>query len=303
MDLDDVRVFVACAREGSVSAAARACGISQPAATRQIQRLEREFGFELLCRQGRPLRPTPAGAEILAWAEHTLARLDAALARLRQGGPALAGPLRVAASSIPGEFLAPGLLAAFAARHPGVEPCLSVSDSAGAVAALLAGDADVAFIGAPVARPPLRLQPICEDELVLVIPAGHRLAGRAEVLLEELAGEAFVEREGGSGTMESLRRLLRARGLALPPHRIALRAGSTQSQVAAVRAGAGLAFVSARAAGRANGVSVARLAGIPLYRQLYLCYHPARYPPAAQAFVAFARERAGATAAKSAGAA
>jgi DNA-binding transcriptional LysR family regulator len=111
----------------------------------------------------------------------------------------------------------------------------------------------------------------------------------AEVALADLAGETFVEREGGSGTLESLRRALKAHGAALPPHRVALRAGSTQSQLAAVRAGAGVAFVSARAVG--EGLAAVRIAGLPLRRELYVCHDPERCPPVARAFLAFATAR------------
>lgn len=293
MDTDQLRAFVQTARQGSFSAAAEILGLTQPSVSRQLQQLEREVGFALIDREQRPVALTPAGREFLSWAEGVLNELETTIHRLRAGNGELAGPLLVAASTTPGEFLLPGLLARFTARHPGVRPSLVITDSAGVAGELLARRAEVGFLGAPMGERRLRLAPFAEDEIVLAVPVGHPLAERGSIALADLAGQPLVEREGGSGTLDSLKRLLAERGQRLPEHRVAMVLGTAQAQLAAVESGVGLGFVSHLAlANRPFGKVVGvKIDGVTLARTLYLAHELAPLSAVAQAFVRFALQR------------
>ena len=113
MNLDHLQTLVSIVEQGSLSAAARARRISQPAVTKQLQRMESEMGLGLLMRgPKRKVELTPAGELVLTFARDTLAKYEALereLAVLKIVGP---GKLSLAASTIPGEYLLPGLLAA-----------------------------------------------------------------------------------------------------------------------------------------------------------------------------------------------
>jgi DNA-binding transcriptional LysR family regulator len=280
MNLEHLRTLVTIAEQGSLSAAARARRISQPAVTKQVQRLEAEMGLALLVRGAkRQVELTPAGEQVLAFARETMARFEALereLAALKAVGY---GVLALAASTIPGEYLLPGMLAAFRARYPQVEIHMTISDTVDVAARVLAGEADLGVIGSMLQRPGLRLERLASDEVVLVVPPGHPFAGREKVAVEELGGQPLILREEGSGTRRSVETALAAAGVSLPQGDVVLTLGSTQAVLQAVEQGIGSGFVSARAAAQAQAdgrLACVRLAGVDLSRSLYLAYLPQR---------------------------
>lgn len=280
MNLEHLRTLVSIVEHGSLSAAARAMHLSQPAVTKQVQRLEVELGMALLVRGARrQVELTPAGERLLAFARQTLAGFEALeedLAALKEVGQRV---LTLAASTIPGEYLLPGLLAAFRVRYPQVKVHMTVSDTADVATRLLADQADVGVIGSTIRRPGLRLERLVGDEIVLAVPPGHPFARRQRVAVEELHGQPLVLREEGSGTRRSVEMALAAAGVALPLNSMALTLGSTQAVLQAIEQGLGVGFISARAAAQAQAdghLACVRLAGVDLRRDLYLAYLPQR---------------------------
>ncbi len=291
MDVDQLESFVRVAERGSLTLAARELGITQPGLSRQMQKLERLAGVPLLARTRNGVRLTPAGERYRAYAEEVLARHRQLLAELRASEATLAGELRLAASTTPGEFLVPRLVGDFTAQHPDVRAIVSSADSRGVVDELLARRCDCGFVGARLERKGLRYDPLVEDEVVLAVPAYHPFARQGTVAMADLAGQSFVEREDGSGTIASVRTALAERGLSLPPYRVAMTLSTTQAIVSAVANGYGVGFVSSLAlADRAAGRVVAvRLAELPLRRLLYLVREEQRLlPPVARRFIEFA---------------
>lgn len=288
METSDLEAFLLVAERGSLTAAARELGLTQPCLSRRMQQLERALTVSLFTRGRSGVRLTPAGERFRAYAASAVAEWRAVRRELRDADTALAGDLRIAASSTPGEFLAPELAAAFVARHPGVRPEIFIADSAVVEAEVRARRWDLGFVGARPTGRDLACRPVAEDEIVLATPADHPFAARGEVALEELADQPFLAREGGSGTAASVERALAERGLRLPERRTVMVLGSTQAIVSAVERGLGLGWVSSRAlAGRsADRVVPVRLASLPLRRALFLIHDPRRtLPPPAAAFV------------------
>jgi DNA-binding transcriptional LysR family regulator len=280
MNLEYLRTFVSIIEHGSLSAAARAKRISQPAVTKQVQRLESEIGLPLMVRASRrPLELTPAGERVLAFARETTTRfeeLERELAGLKEIDP---GTLDLAASTIPGEHVLPGLLADFRKAHPDVDVRVTISDTDDVAARLLAGNADIGMIGSVPRTPGLRLERLVRDKVVLAVPSGHPFAEREAVSFDELRGQPLILREEGSGTRRSVELALEAAGLSLPTDSGAMTLGSTQSVLQAVAQGLGLGFVSARAAaqGTADGhLACVRLSGVDLIRDLLLAVLPGR---------------------------
>lgn len=296
MNLEHLSTLVSIVEHGSLSAAARAKRISQPAVTKQVQRMESELGLALLIRgPKRQTELTPAGERVLSFARDTLARFEALerdLAAYRMVGR---GTLFLAASTIPGEYVLPALLAAFRRRYPQVEVQMTVSDTADVASRLLADEVDVGVIGSSVKRPGLRLERLVGDEVVLVVPAGHPFARRDQVSVEELSGQPLILREEGSGTRRSVEAALAAAGYSLPRDGVVLTLGSTQAILQAAAQGLGLGFASARAASqvRTSGrLACVRLAGVDLRRDLYLAYLPQRIgDPLVAHFLEFARSQ------------
>lgn len=189
-----LRVFTEVARLGSFTAAARALGYTQSAVSRQIAALETAAGGPLVDRLPRGVRLTAAGQALLPHAEAVLGRLAAArrdLAALREVS---AGRVRVGAFATAQAWLLPGAYAAFRDRHPGVSVTVQEGPSHRLAARVLAGDLDVAVVsttGSPDFAG-LDLVRLLDDPMLLALPAGHRLAGRAQVALSDVADEAWV---------------------------------------------------------------------------------------------------------------
>ncbi len=283
-----LETFLAVARTGSLTAVAAELGLTQPGVSRHLQRLEQAVGVRLLDRTSRPARLTPAGERFRVYAESAVGQWRAIQRELQDEHTPLTGALRIAASSTPGELLVPELVAAFVARHPGVHPEVFIADSAIVAEEVREHRWDVGFVGVRFSGRDLEYRPVVEDEVVLAVPAGHPFAARGEVTLDEVVGQPFLAREGGSGTAASVTRLLTERGLAVPEHRTVMVLGSTQAIVSAVERGLGIGWVSSLALIDRNRERVVpiRVATLPLRRVLFLIRDPRRrLPPVAAAFV------------------
>jgi len=294
MNLEHLRTLISIVEHGSLSAAARAKRISQPAVTKQVQRLEAELGLPLLVRAPkRQVALTPAGERLLAFARETLAAYESLEQDLAALKTVVYGRLSLAASTIPGEYVLPALLASFRGEYPQVEVQMTISDTADVITRLLADKADVGVIGAIAQRPGLRLERLVSDDLVLVVPSDHPFAGRKRVSVEDLTGQPLILREEGSGTRRSVEAALADIGVRLSQKDVVMALGSSQAILQAVAQGLGLGFVSARAATQAQDAGQLACVGLKdvnLRRDLYLAYPPQRVSdPLVSRFLAFAR--------------
>src|SRR6266542_2317224 len=122
-----LRLLVEVGRRGSISAAADACRMGQPSATKHLKTLEAAVGSKLVERNGRSSRLTEAGEVVAA---HGLRVLDAMQEDLRALHQAERGTLTLAASTTPGSYVLPSILQCFAERHPGVDVDVAIGASA-----------------------------------------------------------------------------------------------------------------------------------------------------------------------------
>jgi DNA-binding transcriptional LysR family regulator len=276
MNLDHVRNFLEVIKRGSLSEAARALGVSQPAVSNQIKGLERELGMELLIRGERGVVSlTTAGEVFLAFAEQVAAAHEEMLQQLDHFKEEVSGELIIAASTTPGEFVLPQLLSDFKACYPQVEAKVTIADTGDVVEKVLTHECDIGFIGAPIERPRLTLTPLTKDEIVLAVYPDHPFAGQEAIRLKELQGQRLILREEGSGTRRSLEQLLAERGEKLPEDNVALILGSTHAIIEAIQARLGIGFVSAFAVSRlqASGqLCPVPIEGLSLTRDLFVAY-------------------------------
>ncbi|TVT16905.1 LysR family transcriptional regulator [Amycolatopsis acidiphila] len=235
-------LLLSVARLGGIGAAARAHGISQPAASARIQQLEARIGVALVERSPRGSRLSKAGGLVADWARPVVeaaADLEAGIAALRVERD---GQLRVAASLTVAEYLLPKWLAAMHTLAPGTVVALTSGNSAEVAQRVLTGDADLGFIEGPELPSGLRAETVATDELRLVVAPGHPWAQRRRrTRPEELAATPLIAREQGSGTRRALE-------LALSPHQLAeplLELSSTTAIKAAVMEGIAPAVLGA----------------------------------------------------------
>ena len=274
-----LRVYLCILECGSLSAAGRELGMTQPAVSNHLHGLEERFGVALLTR-GRPLRATPAGECLAEHARRVLEGVSALEAEMaRHTAPR--GPLVVGASSTPGELLMPGLAAQFSARYPDVALELRVYDTDEAIASLLGREIEAAVVGHETDDARLAGTVIGHDALVPVVAASDRLAG-VEISLEELADRPFVLRERGSGTRRTAEEGLAAAGVR---PRVAMELGSNAAVTGAVAAGGGIGVVPLRTVGAYGSVRRVDVRGLRLSRPFVLLTERGRrLSPAAEAF-------------------
>ncbi|NEW77637.1 LysR family transcriptional regulator [Streptomyces rhizosphaericus] len=188
MTLDDLRVFVAVCRAGSLSAVARELTCTQSAVSQRVKRLERETGVSLLERQARGVVPTPAGRILCEAAADGIAGLDLALRRLGDLVHGESGSVRITTGSTTVRHFMAEAIVSFRRRYPKVNlEFQTESSSRGCLDALIAGQLDLAWItlGGPVRG--VEQRPVAELPWVLALRAGDPLADRSRVEVSDLA--------------------------------------------------------------------------------------------------------------------
>ncbi|MCK4274211.1 MAG: LysR family transcriptional regulator [Dehalococcoidales bacterium] len=279
MNIDHLKTFQEVVRLGSFSEVARKLAISQPAVSFQIQKLERELGMRLIDRTQRAITLTAAGKRLLKFADSIEAERDRLQHDLEQMREEISGDLLIAASTIPGEFLLPVLLAKFKQRHPAVKIQVDVSDSLTVINRVRDNTYEVGFCGVAPEGQGLASFEVAGDEIVLIVFPEHPFARKGEVSPDELEGEPLIFREATSGTQRSLESRLSRAGLDLRKFTPNLVLGSTQAVVSAVAVGAGIAFVSNLAIKKSLALGLVRQVGVRdlrLSRDFYCVYRQER---------------------------
>lgn len=189
--LTQLEAFVLVARLGSVTAAARALGVSEPAVSSALAALRQQLGDPLISKAGVSMVLTAGGRRFVPIASQIvgLAAEGQAVIRQAQGAPSR---LRVAATSTVAEFVAPPLLSSFSARNTSVEASVGVAES-GEMAALLHDRlADVCFGPRLAGQNGLTSEPMMRYGLVVVASPAHRLAGAGPLRWQQLVGEEWL---------------------------------------------------------------------------------------------------------------
>ncbi|SEG84695.1 DNA-binding transcriptional regulator, LysR family [Thermomonospora echinospora] len=198
LDLHRARILREVARLGSMTAAAQALSYTQPAVSHHIARLEGEVGTPLVVRHGRGVRLTEAGRVLVEHVEAVLARLADAEEQIAAIAGLRAGRVRVAVFPTAAAGLLPDALVALRARAPQVTVSLREEEPPGALAALRAGEVDLAVVFSYTegegegGAAGLRRVPLLTDPVRLAVPAGHRPSGAAGVRLADLAGQTWA---------------------------------------------------------------------------------------------------------------
>ena len=212
-----LRAFEAVAAEQSFVGAARRLHLSQPAVSKHVAALEREIGITLVTR--RPtFQLTPAGQFLAGYVARAGALLDQAERGVRALVDAEVGTLRIASSGTPGTYLLPRVVRRFADRRPYVEVVFQLGTSAETLDALEHHEVELGVIGGLGGRSDLDVNPIIDDDLVLVAAPS---LGRTRLRPGQLDDLLWVHREEGSATRVALEAALRAIGAA-PRRRLAL---------------------------------------------------------------------------------
>jgi len=243
MDFRKLELFVAVVEEGSLSAASRRCGLSQPALSQQIQSLEEELGEALLKRRPRGVEPTAAGQLLLGHARGLLAQAAALRGEFTARKELERGVVRFGVIPTIAPYLLPGVLAPFQRAHPGITLSVEEARTPQLIARTVAGEMEFAILSEVTAperkRWSLHLRELFREKLLLAMPAGHRLALRKELPRPtEIAPEELIHLSDGHCLAEQTLRLCRVR--AADPR---LRCDQLATAVALVACGLGVTVV------------------------------------------------------------
>lgn len=191
--LKPLRAFCQVVRLGSVSRAAEALFVSQPAISLQLQAVEREYGADLFERSGRRLSPTRQGQLLFEMAQPLVEGVDGLAAHFREKVSGLdAGELNIAANSSTILYLLPRIVDAFRRAHPEVRLTLHNAISADGTDLLREDAVDLA-VGSMVDVPAdLRYEPVYRFEPMLITPHDHPLASKSKVTLEDISPYGLI---------------------------------------------------------------------------------------------------------------
>lgn len=285
--LRQLKVFESVARHLSFSRAAEELHLTQPAVSTQVAKLQEHAGLPLFEQLGKRIHLTAAGEEMLRSCRLIIQQFREVEEAMAQFKGVSGGRLNVAVISA-GDYFLPRLLVEFAGRHSGVKLNFGVCNRRELLAQLAENTTDLAIM----VRPPVEGDTVNEafapHPYVIVAAPDHPLAGRRRIPLSRLAGEAFIVREKGSDTWNSMQE---AFGAHLAELHIAMEIKSTETIKQAVMAGMGLSFLSAHTISRElRSGSIAQLdvQGFPLMLHWYVVHRRSkRLPPVAQAFKDF----------------
>lgn len=275
-DLAILELLVGIDDHGSLSAASRDVGISQPNASRSIKQLERRFAMPLVHRHPSGATLTPQGTVVVHWARRVLAETTRLLDVAASLHADSAAELTVGASMTVAEHLMPRWLGSFRETHPEVTIHLQVYNSAQVFDRVTVGTCDVGFVETPTIPRGLHSVTVARDRLVVVVAPTHRWARRRRTLsIAELASTPLLVREPGSGARTTVDLALREYDRPAP----LLELGSSAAIRTSVLGGVGPAVLSTLAVAEqveSGALRVIDVDGLDLDRALRAVWRPPR---------------------------
>ncbi len=254
MELNQLRNFVAVAREGSITRAAATLFLAQPTLSIRIRKLEQQLGTPLFERLARRVVLTAAGEAFLEHAERALAEVERGRQRVEEVAHGRRGRVAVGVLPSVGARVLPAVLAAFRAEHPAITVRLVEHDVSREFEELVqAGELDLAITRMPVTLAGLGSRTLVREPILLLVPPNHRLRGRPSVRLADLADDDFVCMRSGYGLRELADQLCAAAGFT---PRVVMETGQLAIVHGMIDSGLGVALLPRLAAGGADGAIV-----------------------------------------------
>jgi DNA-binding transcriptional LysR family regulator len=293
MDTRQLAAFCAVVDRRSFSQAAERLGVTQPAVSLQVRALEKRLGLQLLDRSGRRVEPTEAGWRLYRGAQRMLRVEEQLLDEVAaEGDGELGGVLSLGASTGPAAVVVPQLLCEFHRRHPAVRVVLEVHDTQTVVDLVAERRLELGIVGAAPRHRGVRFEPLMHDDVILVCPPEHPLAGRT-IAVAALRDEELILMQEGAGVRQVVEEELRRVGIRLADLDVHLELGLQESIRSAVVGGYGVSFISrASVESELASGALARIEveGMEAQREIVLARGTGRVPTrAAEAFVSFVR--------------
>lgn len=239
-----LQVFYTVARLLSFTKAAETLHMTQPAVTFQVRQLEDHFNTRLFDRTHNRVALTEAGRKAYEYAEEIFTLYAEMENTVKELTGDVSGALTLGASTTIAEYMLPALLRGFTMEFPDINLKLKVSNTEGIVSMVENSMIDLGVVEGPVANKNLLVEVCRVDQLVVVVPPDHPMAGKESITMEEVIDHPFVCREEGSGTRDVILEHMSTLGLDRNSLNISLELGSPESIKGAVEAGMGISIVS-----------------------------------------------------------
>ncbi len=274
-DLRQLEIFCKVVELRSFSKAAKEVYLAQASVSERIATLEAMVGTRLLNRLGRTVVPTAAGERLY---NHAISLLDMKRKICLEMEDFLGlkrGEIRIGGSTIPGEYILPGLIGRFHQLYPEISVTLFIGDTEEVESRVVDGHLEFGVIGSRSSKPSLYQRELWEDELVVAIPSDHTWAKRRLVSIRELSQEPFIARERGSGTLKMFEDHLRSSsGISLDGfNKIVASLGSSTAVKEGIKSGLGVSVISNKAIAtevKAGALKSIRIKDLPIKRKFYL---------------------------------
>ena len=205
------------------------------------------------------------------------------------------GELVIGASTIPGEYILPPILAEFKEKYPGIQMNLLIADTKEIIQKVVDNKVEIGIVGTKSKSDKLIFSNFTTEKLVLIAPHDCNWLKGESATIEELKKFPFVLRESGSGTRASMRQKLDEAGIKETDLKIVMKLGSTAAVKKAVESGAGVSIISEKAIENEIKLGLIKkihVKGLELDREFFIvCRRHTYRNPATKAFLQFLEER------------
>jgi DNA-binding transcriptional LysR family regulator len=294
MDLWQLNIFCKVVELKSFSLAGKTVHLSQPTVSSHIKDLEDHFGCRLIDRLAKEAVPTKAGEILYKYAYRLIALKDEAETALAEFQGKIKGRLIVGGSTIPGVYILPKMIGAFIQLYPDVIISLVNGDTEEINHHIIEGNLELGIVGAVAVDKRILQERLIEDELRLVVPAGHKWENTRTISLEMLFKEPFISREAGSGTLISIQENLNQIGYKLSDLNIVSEMGSTEAVIQGIKSKVGLSILSPIAIAeelRTGTLKALAVDNLNLKRNFFLSIHKHRSgSPLGRVFIQFLKD-------------
>ncbi|MBA3440211.1 MAG: LysR family transcriptional regulator [Pyrinomonadaceae bacterium] len=290
MDVRDLEVFLAVAKRLNFTRAGEDVHLSQPSVSIRVRQLEQELGVRLFEQLGKKIALTDAGKLLEPHARRVVAAVDDARRAIEEYQGLASGVLCIGASTTPGMYLVPRIIAEFKRKHPKVVVHLGIKNTRQVEEGILSNDFDLGFVGGHLIGKEVEATRWMIDELILIMPPDHPLAARKQIRMRELTKERFVSRERGSATRAVVEEYLHKLQVEVET---VMELSNPEAVKGAVRSGLGVAFMSKFAVEtevRAGALVAKRVKEIEISREMKIVYRKDKHlSKAMSAFIETAR--------------
>lgn len=296
MNLKQLEAFVRVAEGGSFSKAAKALFLTQPTISAHIAALEKELNVRLFVRNTKEVSLSEDGKALYQYARQMI-ELEMKIKELFSAEAKKdVKCITIAASSIPGQYLLPGILAKFSEKYPNEQFRIMETDSAKVVEKVVGHMVDIGFTGTVLEKKHCKYIPFYKDELVIITPntEKYRKVQAEETSLQWILSEPVIMREEGSGTRKEAEKQLKKAGIDVEQLNVVASIENSEAIKKSVKSGIGITMISKLAAQEeieAGTVLSFPLSGVDGGRDLNLVYNKNyQLSPSAERFVKTVKE-------------